>query len=86
MKSVAAAFHGKAAAMMPPVKAEKVTGYKVGGISPFGQKKRVPVVIEALVCNAERVWINAGQRGLLLGIDPAHALAVLQAKAVEVLA
>lgn len=86
MKKVAAAFQGKAAAMMPPAKAEKLTGYKVGGISPFGQKRAVPVVIEASVCGAQRVWINAGQRGLLLGIAPGEALQVLGARAVEVLA
>lgn len=86
MKKVASAFGGKAAAMMAPPKAEKLTGYKVGGISPFGQKKAVPVAIEASVCGAERVWINAGQRGLLLGIAPGEALAVLRAKAAELLA
>lgn len=86
MKKVAAAFGGKAAAMMPPAKAEKLTGYKVGGISPFGQKRAVPTVIEAAACGAERVWINAGQRGLLLGIAPGDALQVLGARAVEVVA
>lgn len=86
MKKVAAAFHGKAAAMMPPVKAEKLTGYRVGGISPFGCKRVVPVAMEAAVFGAEKVWINAGQRGLLLGIAPAQALAVLGAQAVALIA
>ncbi|MDZ4391884.1 YbaK/EbsC family protein [Cypionkella sp.] len=86
MKKVAAAFHGKTAAMMPPVKAEKLTGYRVGGISPFGSKRLVPVAIEVSVCGAEKVWINAGQRGLLLGIAPDQALAVLEAQAVALIA
>ena len=86
MKKVAAAFGGKAAAMMLPAKAEKLTGYKVGGISPFGQKRAVPVAIEASVCAAAKVWINAGARGLLLGIAPAAALVVLAAKPAELLA
>ena len=86
MKKVAAAFGGKAAAMMLPAKAEKLTGYRVGGISPFGSKRVVPVAMEASVCGAEKVWINAGQRGLLLGIDPAQALAVLGAQAVALIA
>lgn len=86
MKKVAAAFGGKAAAMMAPAKAEKLTGYKVGGISPFGQKKVVPVAFEASVCQAERVWINAGQRGLLLGIAPGQALMVLGAQAAALIA
>ncbi|GGW30528.1 Cys-tRNA(Pro)/Cys-tRNA(Cys) deacylase [Gemmobacter lanyuensis] len=74
MKKVAAAFGAKSAAMMPPAKAERQTGYKVGGISPFGQKKRVPTAIEASACGFDRIWINAGARGLLLGIAPADAL------------
>src|ERR1700682_4634580 len=47
MKKLAAAFRAKAANMMRPPDAERLTGYHVGGISPFGQKKRVPVAIEA---------------------------------------
>src|SRR5947207_15931534 len=46
MKKLAAAFGGKAAKMMRPTDAERLTGYHVGGISPFGQKKRVSVAIE----------------------------------------
>ncbi len=86
MKKVAAAFGGKAAAMMAPAKAEKLTGYKVGGISPFGQRKTVATAVEVTVCGAERVWINAGQRGLLLGIAPGDALLVLGAVAVSLVA
>jgi Cys-tRNA(Pro)/Cys-tRNA(Cys) deacylase len=86
LKRVASAFGGKSAAMMLPAKAEKLTGYRVGGISPFGQKRSAPTAIEASVCTAERVWINAGQRGLLLGIAPQQALAVLGASAVALIA
>jgi len=86
MKRVAAAFGGKAAAMMPPAKAEKLTGYHVGGISPFGQKKRVPTAIEVGATAAPRVWINAGARGLLLGIAPGDALRVLGATAAALIA
>ncbi len=86
MKRVAAAFGGKQATMMPPAKAEKLTGYHVGGISPFGQKRAVPTAIEATACTAETVWINAGARGLLLGIAPTKALEVLGAAAAELLA
>ena len=86
MKRVAAAFGGKAAAMMPPPKAEKLTGYRVGGISPFGQKRQVPTALEATACAAPKVWINAGQRGLLLGIAPADALTALKAQALPLIA
>ena len=86
MKKVAAAFGGKSAAMMPPSKAEKLTGYKVGGISPFGQKRAVPIALETTACTAGKVWINAGQRGLLLGIAPGAALAALDARASALIA
>jgi Cys-tRNA(Pro)/Cys-tRNA(Cys) deacylase len=81
MKKVAAGFGGKAAAMMLPAKAEKLTGYRVGGISPFGQKRAVPTLFDVAPMAAARVWINAGQRGLLLGILPGDALRVLSARA-----
>jgi Cys-tRNA(Pro)/Cys-tRNA(Cys) deacylase len=85
MKRVAAAFGGKAAGMMAPAKAEKLTGYHVGGISPFGQKRAVPTAIEITACGAEKVWINAGARGLLLGIAPGDALEALGARAVALI-
>jgi len=86
MKRVAAAFGGKSAAMMLPAKAERLTGYRVGGISPFGQKRPVPTAIEATSCTAEKVWINAGARGLLLGIVPQQALLALTAQPADLMA
>ena len=86
MKKVAAAFGAKSAAMMPPAKAEKLTGYKVGGISPFGQRRPIPTAIEATATPAPRVWINAGQRGLLLGIAPVDALMTIPAIAAPLIA
>jgi len=81
MKRVATAFGGKAAAMMLPARAEKLTGYRVGGISPFGQKRAHATAIEETACAAPQVWINAGQRGLLLAIAPADALRAIPAVA-----
>ena len=52
MKRVATAFGGKAATMMPPAEAEKATGYHVGGISPFGSRKKVPVALEEAAARA----------------------------------
>ncbi|MFN7225263.1 MAG: Cys-tRNA(Pro) deacylase [Paracoccaceae bacterium] len=86
MKKVATTFGGKSAAMMPPAKAERLTGYHVGGISPFGQKRPVPTAIEATACTAAKVWINAGARGLLLGIAPDDALRALAARAADLTA
>ena len=79
MKRVAAAFGGKAAAMMPPAEAEKVTGYHVGGISPFGSRKKVPVAIEAAAMSEASVIINGGQRGVMVRLAPADAVRVLGA-------
>jgi Cys-tRNA(Pro)/Cys-tRNA(Cys) deacylase len=73
MKKLAAAFAGKTANMMHPADAERLTGYHVGGISPFGQKKRVPVAIEQEALNNLTVFVNGGQRGLQIEIDPNDA-------------
>jgi Cys-tRNA(Pro)/Cys-tRNA(Cys) deacylase len=79
MKKLAAAFDGKAARMMRPADAERLTGYHVGGISPFGQKKRVPTAIEAAALGETKVFINGGQRGLQIQLDPNDARAALKA-------
>ena len=84
MKKLAAAFGGKSAQMMKPADAERVTGYRVGGVSPFGQQRPVPVWFEHDALAAPSVWINAGQRGLLLEIAPADALRVLQASSAAI--
>jgi Cys-tRNA(Pro)/Cys-tRNA(Cys) deacylase len=79
MKKLAAAFGGKTAKMMHPADAERLTGYHVGGISPFGQKKRVPTAMEAAALGETKVFINGGQRGLQIRLDPNDARAALQA-------
>jgi Cys-tRNA(Pro)/Cys-tRNA(Cys) deacylase len=73
MKKLAAALGGKSANMMRPADAERLTGYHVGGISPFGQKKRVPVAIERAAMDNLTVFVNGGQRGLQIEIDPNDA-------------
>jgi len=73
MKKLAAAFGGKAAKMMRPADAERLTGYHVGGISPFGQKKRVPVAIEQTALGHGSVFVNGGQRRLQIELDPHDA-------------
>lgn len=79
MKKLAAAFRGKSAKMMRPADAERITGYHVGGISPFGQKKRVPTAIEQAALSETTVYLNGGQRGLQIEIAPDAALAALDA-------
>ncbi len=86
MKRLAAAFGAKSAQMMRPDDAERVTGYHVGGISPFGQKKPVPTAIEIAALEHESVFINGGQRGLQVRLKPADARDVLKAKAAPLVA
>jgi Cys-tRNA(Pro)/Cys-tRNA(Cys) deacylase len=86
MKRVAAAFKGKSAQMMDPAKAERLTGFHTGGISPFGQKKRVPVAFEAGALGHEEVAINGGKRGLMVFLSPAEAVAALGAVVAPVVA
>jgi Cys-tRNA(Pro)/Cys-tRNA(Cys) deacylase len=79
MKKLAAAFHGKSAEMMKPADAERATGYKVGGISPFGQMKRAPAAIEEQALEHEHVFLNGGQRGLQVRLNPRDAADLLKA-------
>jgi Cys-tRNA(Pro)/Cys-tRNA(Cys) deacylase len=81
MKKLATALHGKTAKMMRPPDAERLTGYHVGGISPFAQKKRVPVVIEEAALKEATVFVNGGQRGLQIEIEPNVAVKVTAAMA-----
>ena len=86
MKKLAAALGGKSANMMRPADAERLTGYHVGGISPFGQKKRVPVAIELKAMDNLTVFVNGGQRGLQIEIDPNDAAIAAGAAAHELTA
>ncbi|MET3910420.1 Cys-tRNA(Pro)/Cys-tRNA(Cys) deacylase [Bradyrhizobium sp. S3.3.6] len=86
MKKLAAAVSGKSAQMMKPPEAERVTGYKVGGISPFGQRKSVRTVIEQSALAHDLVYLNGGQRGLQVRMKPADVRDILKAIAADVLA
>lgn len=79
MKKLAAIFRGKTASMMRPADAERLTGYHVGGISPFGQKKRVPVAVDAAALEETSVYLNGGQRGLQIELDPKDGARALDA-------
>ncbi|MGO4572775.1 Cys-tRNA(Pro) deacylase [Microvirga sp. 2TAF3] len=80
LKKLATALGGKAAQMMKPADAERMTGYHVGGISPFGQKKRVPTLIEESAFAHASVFINGGQRDLQVKLAPRDAAKFLDAK------
>ena len=86
MKLLAKACGVKRAAMVDIPTAERITGYLVGGISPFGIKKKMPVVMDEGVMGFDKILINAGQRGTMLMIDPADirkALACMVAKVAD---
>lgn len=85
MKKLAAAFGGKSAQMMKPADAERLTGYRVGGISPFGQKRPVPTAIEEIALLNEEIFLNGGQRGLQVKLRPDDAVAVLTATVADLI-
>jgi Cys-tRNA(Pro) deacylase len=66
-----------------PSVAQKHTGYLVGGTSPFGTRKPLPVYLERSVLGLDRVYINGGRRGLLVSIAPAELVRVLAPAVVE---
>ena len=79
LKKLAAAADAKDAAMLPAHEAERVTGYHVGGISPFGQKKRVRVFVEQAALAFPKIVCNGGRRGLQVELAPADLMKVLGA-------
>lgn len=59
-------------------KAERLTGYQVGGISPFGTKARLEIYMEASLLELDRIYINGGKRGFLVAVDPKDIERVLK--------
>jgi Cys-tRNA(Pro)/Cys-tRNA(Cys) deacylase len=76
LKAVAAAVGGKKAAMADPTDAERATGYVVGGISPIGQKRPHPTVVDESALRFDKVYVSGGRRGLDIGLSPADLIAV----------
>ena len=66
-----------------PDVAQRHSGYLVGGTSPFGTKKAMPIYVEATVLELPRIYINGGQRGYLVGIDPKVLVTLLGARPVQ---
>lgn len=76
LKAVASAVGGKKATMADPAAAERASGYVVGGISPVGQKRLHPTVLDASALDHDTVYVSGGRRGLDLGLAPADLVAV----------
>jgi Cys-tRNA(Pro) deacylase len=66
-----------------PDVAQKNSGYMVGGTSPFGLRKPMPVYVESTILELPKIWINGGRRGFLIGIDPQVLVTALGAKPVQ---
>jgi Cys-tRNA(Pro) deacylase len=67
-----------------PDTANKLTGYMVGGTSPFGTRKEMPVYMEKSILDLDRIYINGGRKGYLVGMDPKDAVKVLKPTMVKV--
>ena len=83
LKKLAAAAGAKDATMLPAAEAERITGYHVGGISAFGQRKRAKTFIDSAALVHPTVIANGGRRGLQIEIAPGDLDRVLDAKAAE---
>ena len=84
LKALAAALGGKRAAMADPGDAERLTGYVTGGISPFGQRKRLPVVLDASALEWEAICVSGGRRGLQVEVAPGDLVSDLGAAAAPI--
>ena len=83
-KTLARVMGVKSVASCGPEVALKHTGYMVGGISPFGTKKRLPVYVEETILSLPRIFINAGRKGLLFEMSPVDLVKVLKPIPVQV--
>src|ERR1039457_1456202 len=79
LKALAAAAGGKRAALADVAAAERATGYVAGGISPLGQRKRLPVIVDASALDLATIFCSAGRRGLQIELAPADLVRAAKA-------
>ncbi|MGY1915596.1 Cys-tRNA(Pro) deacylase [Blastococcus sp. HT6-30] len=80
LKALATAAGGRRAAMAEPADAERATGYVLGGISPLGQRKALPTVVDASALGFPTVLVSAGKRGLQLELPPGELVRLTRAR------
>jgi Cys-tRNA(Pro) deacylase len=83
-KALARRLGCKSVQICRPEVASRHSGYQVGGPSPFGTRKTMPVYVERTILELPRIWVNGGSRGFLVALDPRELVRVLGAVPVEV--
>lgn len=86
LKALAAALGGRRASMADRAAAERATGYVRGGISPLGQRKRLPTVVDSSALAFDTIYVSAGRRGLQVQLAPADLVALTDATTAPVAA
>jgi Cys-tRNA(Pro)/Cys-tRNA(Cys) deacylase len=84
LKALAAAVGGRKAVMAEPADAERTTGYVLGGISPLGQKKALPTVVDESALTFDTVMVSAGRRGLQVELPPADLVGLTKARTASI--
>jgi Cys-tRNA(Pro) deacylase len=84
VKNLARHINVKTVSPVSPEKANKLTGYLVGGTSPFGTKTKMPIYVEKTIFDRTKIYINGGKRGFLVSIEPNVLREVLQIEEVEI--
>jgi Cys-tRNA(Pro) deacylase len=83
-KNLARALDVKSVSPCDPETAERVTGYQVGGISPFGTRRPLPIYVQSSIMALDKIYINGGKRGFLVGIAPSALHKAFSVREVDV--
>lgn len=84
LKAAAQALGAKRAAMAEVAEAERATGYVTGGISPLGQRRRLPAVLDSSATEFERIYVSAGRRGLEISLAPQELMQLIGASSAAI--
>lgn len=84
VKSLARVVGVRKVRLASPQEARRLTGYVPGGISPFGQRRKMPVLVDESALDHPSIWVSAGKRGLQIEIDPAELVRILAASTASI--